>query len=789
MIQIFGDYLLLSTKNTSYAMRVLQTGQLEHIYYGRKLRADMESDLYPLVSKNGCAPGNTIIYDQQHWDYSLENMCLEVGTCGKGDIRDPFIEVVHSDGSFTSDFLYESAEILGRKPEYKTMPTAYPDEPEGESAEAGNSLKVVLVDRNYSLKLEIVYTLFYDTDVITKMVTLVNESDKSAQIKRLMSNQIDFEGSGYRFTSFNGSWTREMHKHEHILTAGKHVNSSYTGTSSNRANSFIMLSDPNTTEDFGECYGFNLIYSGNHYESAEVSAFNQTRLLMGINPQSFSYELLPGESFEAPESVMTYSNSGFNGMSHNMHRFVNDNIVRGTYKKKERPILLNSWEACYFDINESKMLSLAKEAKKIGCELFVMDDGWFGKRNDDSSSLGDWYVNKTKLPGGIKQLADKINALGLSFGIWVEPEMINENSDLYRKHPEWALANPSISQSLGRNQMLLDLTQKPVREYIIEAMTEVFSSGNIAYVKWDMNRIVSDAFSKALDKDHQGEVFHRYVCGLYEVLKALTDRFPDILFEGCASGGNRFDLGMLCYFPQIWASDDTDAIERSYIQTGLSYGYPQSTYTCHVSGCPNHQTLRRTPIETRFNIASFGVLGYEINLKDSSSEELEIMKAQIEYYKEHRQTLQFGDFYRGRSLYDGKLLEWTIVSEDKSEALTVSLQNQVEPNSPQHRVYIKGLDPDSKYTLTNRNLNFCVKDFGDLINNIAPVHIKQDSLVHNMINKFYKMNGEKEEYTAYGDVFNNTGISMIQGFTGTGLNEKVKYFQDFSSRLYLLKRQ
>ncbi|MDE6740434.1 MAG: alpha-galactosidase, partial [Lachnospiraceae bacterium] len=356
---------------------------------------------------------------------------------------------------------------------------------------------------------------------------------------------------------FNGAWAREMKRTDTRLMSGRHVNASYTGTSSNRANPFVMLSKPETSEDLGDCYGFNLIYSGNHYEAAEVSGYGKTRVVMGINPQSFCFRIGAGECFEAPEAVMSYSHEGYNGMSRHMHRFVREHIVRGKWKHKTRPILLNSWEASYFDINERKLLQLAKAGKEVGIELFVMDDGWFGSRDDDTQSLGDWEVNRKKLPDGVEGLARKVKDLGLDFGIWVEPEMVNVKSKLYEEHPDWVLMIPDKPHSEGRNQRILDLTRKEVQDYIIEEMSRVFSSAEIAYVKWDMNRTVTDYYSSALPAERQGEVAHRYVMGLYRCMKALTERFPEILFEGCAAGGNRFDLGILCYFPQIWASDDT----------------------------------------------------------------------------------------------------------------------------------------------------------------------------------------------------------------------------------------
>ena len=470
-------------------------------------------------------------------------------------------------------------------------------------------------------------------------------------------------------------------------------------------------------------------------------------------------------------------------MSQNMHHFVKECIVRGRWKNKIRPVLLNSWEASYFDINESKLLKLAKAGKDVGIELFVMDDGWFGKRDDDKSSLGDWHVNRKKLPNGVEGLCKKVNDLGLDFGIWVEPEMVNVDSELYRAHPDWVMDIPGKPHTEGRNQRILDLANPEVVDYLIAQMEKVFSSANIAYVKWDMNRIFSDVYSRYLPADRQGETAHRYILGLYRMMKTLTEEFPDILFEGCSSGGHSCDLGILSFFPQIWASDDTDAVYRANGQTGYSYGYPMNTVSAHVSACPNHQTLRTAPLETRFNVAAFGVCGYECNLCDMKKEELSEIKNQIEIYKNWRDVLQYGDFYRGRS---GNIHEWTCVSRDKTKAVGMIMQELVEPNKQFEQYFPKGLDKKVKYIFSNRDLKYNIKYFGDLVNTASPIHIKQDSLMHNIVSKFVKMQGEKEEYIASGSTL-MSGVKLTQGFAATGYNEETRFFQDFGSRIYFME--
>ncbi len=809
----------LSTKDTTYVFRVLSNGLLEHVYYGERIELLGEEELAKgqveaVAEKQAFAPGNSLVYAKEEQSFAPEYGGLECSAPGKGDVREPMAEVVGRSGARTLDFVYDSHEISVGKKAFETLPGSV------DEADQVQQLKVVLKDRWQALTLELYYWVYEDCNVITRSAVLINDGaqtiaandgeqaindgeqaanigEQAVIINRLLSMLVDLEGDDWRTHFFTGAWAREMKENCVPLVGGKLVLSSATGTSSNRANPFFFLEKEDTSEDHGACLGFNLIYSGNHYEALEVSPYGKTRVATGISPQGFSWLLAPGERFEAPETVMTYSAEGRNGMSRNMHAFVREHIVRGTWKKKERPILLNSWEAYYFDFNEAKLVRLAETAKSVGIELFVMDDGWFGKRDNDTCSLGDWTENKKKLPGGVKGLAKKVNALGLDFGIWVEPEMVNVDSDLYRAHPEWVLEIPGKPHSEGRNQRILDLSNPLVQQYVIEEMSRVFSSANIAYVKWDMNRIYSDAYSQALSPERQGEVVHRCQLGLYHCMKELTEKFPEILFEGCASGGNRFDLGILCYFPQIWGSDNTDAMCRAEIQNGYSYGYPQSVIGAHVSSCPNHQTLRVTPLETRFAVASFGVLGYECNLADMKKEDLDAIKTQIELYKKWRSVLQFGTWIRGKSfaghgisnLRDcaGNLQEWFCVSEDQKYEVAVLLQRFAIPNNHSLVLRPRALDPEKLYRFSNRELKYNVKGFGDLVNTVAPIHIKQDSLLHNMVAKFVKMDGETEDYLMRGDVLMRGGVNLKQPYGGTGYNEQVRYFPDFSARTYFVE--
>lgn len=772
---------VLDTAHTTYVLRVMPAGQIEHVYYGRKIRLDSAAQVETIAEKHAYAPGNSNLYDEKHTNLSLEDVMLETSGVGKGDVREPMVELVAPDGSTTTDFTFLSATITKGKRAFHDLPGSYDEKNQQEQ------LMIALKDQNHGYVLELYYWVYTDCDVITRAALLRNTSDKPVTIERLLSYSLDLNEAGLGITTFHGGWTKEMHRYDVQLTAGRFVNDTRVGASSNRSNPFFMVSRPDANEDQGDVFGFNLIYSGNHYEACEVSSFHKTRICGGINPNGFSWILGPDEEFETPEAVMTFSPAGYNGMSHHMHDFVRNHIVRGNWAHKDRPVLMNSWEASYFNISEGSLLKLAKASKEAGIELFVMDDGWFGTRNDDKQSLGDWDVNRKKLPHGLKGLCDKINALGMDFGIWVEPEMVNVNSNLYRAHPDWAMAIPGMNHSEGRNQRVLDLANPQVAEYITEKMTEVFSSANIRYVKWDMNRIFSDVYSPYLPVDRQQETAHRYMLGLYRMMQTLTERFPDILFEGCASGGNRFDLGILSYFPQIWASDNSDAISRLSIQTGYSYGYPQSTYTAHVSACPNHQTLRVTPADTRFNVASFGVLGYECNLAEMSSAELKQVKAEVAVYKKYRHTLQYGQFYRGRGW--GNVWEWNVVSEDGRESVGMLSQKELLPGEPYLAFWPRGLQKDLQYHFFNTPEKIDIRVFGSLINQIAPIHVKEGGVVHNTIAHFVKMDGEQEDYKAYGDVMMYGGIQLKQSYVGTGFDSNVRYLPDYGSRMYFMEAE
>ena len=695
MIMIEKNLYALHTRHTSYVFCVMESGHPEHLYYGRRIHAQQTV----MMEKRAFLPGNTIAYDSSFENLSLEDCCLEMSSYGKGDIREPFIETEYADGSTTADFLFESAQISETKCGLQTLPGAYDENGKSEQ------LKVVLADKEGKTKLELYYDVYEDCDVITRRAVFKNEGEQPVKLRRLMSMQLDLHRADYVLSTFHGAWTREMNRSEAVLETGKYVNESFTGTSSSRANPFIMLGRKETTEDTGECFGINLIYSGSRYEAVEVQA-GRTRIVSGIQPKNFCFTVGTGEVFETPEAVLTYAASGYNQMSHQLHDFVQEHVVRGTWKRKLRPVLLNSWEAAYFDINERKLLRLAKAAKEAGIELFVMDDGWFGNRNDDKSSLGDWYADEKKLPGGLLGIAQKIKALGLDFGIWVEPEMVSVNSRLYEKYPDWAAAVPGRNHSEGRNQRILDLANPQVQEFVIEEMSRVFSGADISYVKWDMNRSICDWYTTLLPADQQGELPHRYILGLYALLERLTTDFPEVLFEGCSGGGGRFDAGMLYYCPQIWCSDDTDAYERTKIQYGTSFIYPISAVGSHISIVPNHQTGRITPMETRGITAMAGSFGLELDLEKLSPEEKAEAAAQIQNFRTYGSLIHNGNYYRLNNPFTENGAFWSFVAKDGTEILVQGMIFRTEPNMNRKSLHLTGLDPDAIYQDTESGIRY-----------------------------------------------------------------------------------
>ncbi len=768
MISFNDQVFRLDTKDTTYAFRITE-GYPEHLYYGRRVP---NTSFEAVALKNTIDLGCTV--KEEGSGFFLERNLLEYSGIGRGDYRHSPIELLMPDGTFVCDFVYDSHRILDGAYTTKELPTAY-----GEA----KTLEITLKDKKFSgISLKMNYVVFEECNVICRNVELINEENEPVYIRKLMSLMLDFAEADYDMLTLDGDWSKEAHEHRRFLECGVLVNESTVGASSNKHNPAFALLERGADESRGKAYGFNLIYSGNHYSLAERSSFDTARVMTGINPHCFLWKLSGGESFVTPQAVMTYSGEGLNKMMENMHSFVNEHIVRGRHKDKDRPIVLNNWEATFFNFNRSKILALARSAKKLGVEMFVLDDGWFGKRNNDLAGLGDWVENRKKLPGGIKYIAKQVNKMGMKFGLWFEPECVNPDSDLYRAHPEWAIGIEGRARTLGRNQLTLDLTRPEVREYIIESVDKVLSNANIEYVKWDYNRHISDMYSATLKQ--QGEFFHRYILGLYEVLnEVFHKRHPNILFESCSSGGNRFDLGMLCFSPQIWTSDNTDPIERLDIQGGIYNFYPQSTVSAHVSMAPHAQTLRDTPLSTRFNVAAFGVLGYELDFAELTPEERRQVKKQIAYYKEHRRTFQRGQLKKVKTKIPGQI-SWQISDGKKTFA---ALYQKCKESCPgRDRLDVPGLQPDKMYSVESREQFLRISRFGGLIKHIVPVHLKPSGFILRTVNKHYAMKDGYENYKASGTELAE-GINLAMQYEGSGYDPGLRVLGDYGSSLYLIK--
>ena len=610
------------------------------------------------------------------------------------------------------------------------------------------------------------YTIYEAYPVITRNTKFVHKGKEKIVLERAMSASVEFLDMDYEMVQLSGGWSRERYVKNRKLEMGIQSIQSLNGTCCGAEhNPFLALKRPHTTESQGEVYGFSLVYSGNYLGQVEVSTFDMTRVMMGINPEDFSWELKSGESFQTPEVVMVYSDKGLNKMSQTYHRLYRKRLMHGEWRDKARPILLNNWEATYFDFNEEKILTIAKKAKEAGVELFVLDDGWFGARNDDYRGLGDWYVNLEKLPDGISGLSKKVEELGLKFGLWVELEMVNKDSDLYRAHPDWIISAPNRFESHARHQNVLDFSRKEVVDYIYEMIAKVIRESSISYIKWDMNRYMSEPYSKGSAPCEQGKVMHKYILGVYDLYTRLTTEFPHILFESCASGGARFDPAMLYFAPQTWCSDDTDASERTKIQYGTSYVYPIVSMGSHVSAVPNHQMHRITPIETRANVAYFGTFGYELDLNLLSDAEIETVKKQIAFMKENRELIQMdGDFYRLLSPFEGNETAWMVVSSDKTQAVAAFYQRLNKVNASWLRLKLDGLDANTKYEVS------C---------DMAPVTSYDAKIAEAYGHKTDE--DSVKTYQAYGDELMSAGIPIDR-------EELNKKGGDFASLLYTLKK-
>ena len=770
MITAQNGIFKLDTAHTSYLFRVTPQGHLEHIHYGPWLP---QADADALAQKHTIALGSTVEYTSAAPGYCLDSCLLEYSGIGKGDYRHSPLECILPDGSYVTDFVYDS---------HKITDSAYQNDCGLPFATGnGQTLSISLKDKKYpGLVLVLHYTVFPTCDVIARNAELHNDTEGEVSVRRFLSAMVDIPSEEYSLLTLNGTWAKEAHIHAAPLSPGIHIQDATVGASSNRHNPAFALLSRGADERQGNVLGFNLLYSGNHYSAVELDSREHVRIGWGISPHCFQWDLAPGQQFVTPQAVMTFSENGINGMAANFHDFVNAHIIPAPFRGAERPVVLNNWEATMFHFDRKKILTMARQAAQLGIEMFVLDDGWFGSRNSDKAGLGDWVVNEKKLPGGIPRLCSDINRMGLKFGLWFEPECVNPDSQLYRAHPDWAIHVPGRQASLGRNQLVLDLTRPEVRDYVVNAVDSILCSANIEYVKWDYNRHISDMFSPALS--HQGQFFHRYILGLYEVLRRIfIEKHPHILLEGCSSGGNRFDLGMLSFAPQIWTSDDTDAAERLEIQRGMYCFYPPSCISNHVSMCPNAQTLRSTSLSTRFNVAIFGVLGYELDFGELTPEERRQIAQQIKFYKKHRNMLQFGRFSR----YFPKTSQresWQMAGKKTIIAGMYNLRYEAIPTPD--TLKILSAKKGRRYRLRSVKQQLRISRFGGLIKHVAPVKLKADGMILRLADRHFSMTDGQEDYTCSGEAL-RCGIPLSMQYCGTGYHPDLRILGDWGSSLYV----
>lgn len=681
----------LSNPKMSYIIEIDEYQDILHLYWGSIIDFE-QAELPTAMYAPGCA-----VPKGADTAYNLCQLPCEYPTTGGGDYRAPALEIELPDGGSTIRPKYKSYEILDGKAMPEKLPAVY-----AENDKEAQTLKIYAEDKLAGVEIVLYYTVFENFNVICRHTEILNTENEFIFIRNAQSTSTDFPVGEYEYIHLEGCNGREKHIERIKVHKGEQGFESRRGASGHAENPFLALLESGAGEDYGNVYGFSLVYSGNHKFEIELEAFESPRVLAGINPYAFCYKLEKGEKFVTPEAVMVYSDSGLGGMSRTFHRLYRTRLCRGKYKNMPRPILINNWEATYFDFNREKLLDIAERAAQAGIELFVLDDGWFGHRDNDASSLGDWFENTEKLGGSICGLADAINQKGMKFGLWLEPEMISEDSELYRAHPDWAIHIPNREPLYSRNQFVLDYTRSDVREYIIFVIKKLLSSANIEYVKWDMNRNITDAYSASLPYDRQGEFYHRYILGLYEVLESVTSEFDHILFEGCAGGGGRNDPGMLYYMPQNWASDNTDAVERMFIQYGASMVYPSVTVGAHISAVPNHQIGRITSLFLRGTVAMNGAFGYELDITKLSDEELNQIAEQVKQYKRIREIVATGDLYRIMSPYTSRALCWMYVSEDRNRALLYYAVHSVRTCINPQQLRLKGLDENKNYSLNGK---------------------------------------------------------------------------------------
>ena len=683
---------LIETENTSYGIAIVDDKYVEHAYYGSKLK---DMDIRYLLREDE-APFVPSVNKRETGAF-LDFAPMEYPQTGMGDYRESAFCVKSLSGYRASELYYLGYEIVSGKPNLDGLPATWGDDSQC------STLKIFCFDKVLGIKLTLMYSIFEGLDVITRSVIIENKGEEAFYIEKALSACLDMDDRNFEMISLAGSWARERHIQRNSLTYGRQNVASFKGESSHQEHPFIALVTPETTQDTGEVYAMNFVYSGNFIAQVEKSQFDSVRMTMGIHPEGFSWKLEPGESFTAPEVVMVYTSEGLGDMTRTFHDLYRNHLIRSPYLHQRRPILINNWEATYFDFNEKKLLEIAEEASKLGIEMLVMDDGWFGKRNCDDSSLGDWFVNEQKINGGLYSLVENVKKLGMKFGIWIEPEMISPESELFRRHPDWAIQIPGRDITQSRAQYVLDFSRQEVVDGIYEMISTILKSADISYVKWDMNRQLSTLGSYALPADRQGELSHRYMLGVYRMQERLITEFPQILLENCSGGGARFDAGMLYYSPQIWCSDDTDAIERLAIQEGTALIYPVSAIGAHVSVCPNHTVGRTTPFETRGNVALLGTFGYELDITKLTTDEKEQVKEQVEKYHKYNDLIREGDYYRLASVADnGYYDSWMIVDKAKDKALLFYVQVRAKANAKSRFVRLAGLNPERRYTVEGR---------------------------------------------------------------------------------------
>lgn len=687
--QIFS----IDTKNTTYQMKVDSYGFLLHLYYGAKVNGAMD---YLLTYADRGFSGNPAEAGADR-TYSLDVLPQEYPTWGTGDYRNAALLIQNADHSESCKLQYAGHMIKKGKYNLSGLPAVYAEENEAET------LEIYMEDCVSNLKVTLLYGVVEQLDIITRSVIIENHGSENIIIEKAGSACLELLPGQYDLLSFCGRHTMERTVQRKRIGYGSSVFESRRGTSSHQYNPAFILADVNATEDCGNCYGIAFVYSGGFRFETEKDPYDQVRTVMSIQPEQFAYPLNPGERFVVPETIFSFSQNGFGALSHNYHNCINHHVIRRSFQKKMRPVLINSWEAAYFDFTGETMLELAKNAADVGIDLVVMDDGWFGKRDDDNSGLGDWEVNEEKLGCSLGTLIEKINELGVDFGIWIEPEMISEDSTLYRNHPDWVLQIPGRSPVRSRNQLVLDFSRKDVRDYIFASICKVLDQGNITYVKWDMNRSISDVYSHV---NVRGTVLHDYVVGVYDFLEQMIQRYPELLIEGCSGGGGRFDIGMLYYTPQIWCSDNTDAIDRTKIQYGTSFFYPASAVGSHVSAVPNHQTGRITSLKTRAVVAMAGTFGYELNLQMLSAEEKEEIKEQVAVFKKQNELIQQGTYYRLTNPMEDAMAAWLFVSENKKHALFNVVVLDKQANAGVTFIKLKGLLEGSTYISSEDNREY-----------------------------------------------------------------------------------